>query len=596
MSDNDKTLIHPGNLEAQANGLDTKPVLAIPDVELDSVVGQGASGIVYRGRQSYLDRVVAVKVLNGPMPGAEAQFIERFRREAQILANLEHANIVACYHAGVCDDQRTYIVMEYIDGPTLKDFVDQQGPLQVSVALQILQQIAEALGYAYDHKIIHRDIKAENILLKPGEQKLAGDFPYNPKLADLGIARSVEIDPENSLTSVGVLIGTPSFMAPEQFNAPDSVDYQADIYGLGCLLYFLLTGSKPFVSTDLMQLLAKKINGDYPDVRQINPAVDHQTARLIDDMLAAETSARLNSYAELIQRCHDIGSMADTRELQKSSDHLKKALLLSLIGGVVVLVAAATFGPWKLPDETADVVAISDSGEAENSSAESPGVILQQPLVETGISPPSAQQNTSNITRVESEPAKVLLQSRVDMAFLPDPTVLISSNFQAPLESWGERSGSAAWIAEDEGSGINGLGSGEQFYRQVQPPLRLDGSMALLTEQSKEAGIRFTGADGRYVLLSLQQLGSIYLSIASGRVSLSDETQETRDPIAFIPLETQLLEQARFSIIITDELIQIEVNDRFVGSLQPGFIVRGFALVVDSSTASFRDLRLFAAR
>jgi serine/threonine protein kinase len=224
---------------------------------------------VYEGSQGYLDRRVAVKLLAQESHGSE--FTRRFQREAKILASLGHPNIVACYQAGVAPDGRCFLVMEFIDGPSLEGWIAKHGALPPATAARVCQAVASALAFAHGSGIIHRDVKPANVLLKSvAETSRDEGFPWQPMLADLGLARIAKSSPSSAkldvtpqdLTVQGTVMGSPPTMAPEQFDAPDEVDFRTDVYGLGCVLFHALTGKQAFPQGSLTSMIARKTQGD----------------------------------------------------------------------------------------------------------------------------------------------------------------------------------------------------------------------------------------------------------------------------------------------------------------------------------------------
>jgi tRNA A-37 threonylcarbamoyl transferase component Bud32 len=206
----------------------------LPQLEILELIGQGGMGAVYKARQPTLDRLVAVKVLP-PGAGRDPAFAERFNREARALARLSHPNIVAVHEIGHAGDHY-YIVMEYVDGVNLRQLL-RSGHLKPEQALRIIPQICDALQYAHEEGIVHRDVKPENILL---------DKKGRVKIADFGLAKLLGRDAENfTLTGSRQVVGTLNYMAPEQMERPLEVDHRADIYSLGVVFYEMLTGQLP---------------------------------------------------------------------------------------------------------------------------------------------------------------------------------------------------------------------------------------------------------------------------------------------------------------------------------------------------------------
>lgn len=215
-----------------------------PQLEIIELLGRGGMGAVYKARQKQLDRMVALKILP-PGIGEKPSFAERFTREARALAKLHHPKIVTLYEFGEAGGL-FYFLMEFVDGLNLRQLLDA-GNLRQEEALAIVPQICEALQFAHDQGIVHRDIKPENILL---------DRRGQVKVADFGLAKIMQVESETpgedqhppespDLSMAGKVMGTPSYMAPEQTEHPDTVDHRADIYALGVVFYQMLTGELP---------------------------------------------------------------------------------------------------------------------------------------------------------------------------------------------------------------------------------------------------------------------------------------------------------------------------------------------------------------
>lgn len=205
-----------------------------PHLEILGCLGQGGMGVVYKARQPKLNRLVALKIL-APEKGAEPKFAERFQREAQALARLNHPNIVTVYDFGDADGM-FFLLMEYVDGMTLRQWLRDER-LKPEEAIAIVPSICAALEFAHSQGIVHRDIKPENVLL---------DQQGRVKIADFGIAKLIGTGAETpALTEERCVIGTPNYMAPEQIERPERVDHRADIYSLGVVFYEMLTGELP---------------------------------------------------------------------------------------------------------------------------------------------------------------------------------------------------------------------------------------------------------------------------------------------------------------------------------------------------------------
>src|SRR5262245_47590907 len=198
--------------------------------ELEELVGVGGMSNVYRAHDRLLERMVALKLLHDRY-STDEEYVERFRREARSAARLSHPGIVTVIDRGEQDGQQ-FIVFEHVPGETLKQRIEREGPLPVDVALELALQIGRALSFAHERGLIHRDVKPQNVLLN-------GDG--RAKVTDFGIARVVDVD----ATTTGYVVGTSHYIAPEQAKG-ERADAQSDVYGLGAVLYELLSGEVPF--------------------------------------------------------------------------------------------------------------------------------------------------------------------------------------------------------------------------------------------------------------------------------------------------------------------------------------------------------------
>jgi predicted Ser/Thr protein kinase len=206
----------------------------LPDLQLLELLGRGGMGYVYRARQTKLDREVALKVV-APDEERQADFVQRFAREAKALARLSHPNIVAVYDYGQ-EDSFCWLMMEYVEGSNLRDVIGA-GKLEPGEALALVPKICEALQFAHDQGVVHRDVKPENILL---------DASGSVKIADFGLAKLTGAPAALvTLTGSQQVLGTFRYMAPEQLDRPLEVDHRADIYSLGVVFYEMLTGELP---------------------------------------------------------------------------------------------------------------------------------------------------------------------------------------------------------------------------------------------------------------------------------------------------------------------------------------------------------------
>ncbi len=262
----------------------------IPGYQMIDKLGKGSMGVVFKAKQVSVDRIVAIKILLDPL-AQNKEFIKRFEREAMIAAKLSHNNVVNAIDAGQIDGHY-YFVMEYIEGPTIKDFLDKHKVFDEKEAIRITLAIAEALKHAAQKGLIHRDIKPENVILtKEG----------SVKLADLGLARLTG-DEKWGLSEAGMAIGTPYYISPEQVRGETNIDIRADIYSLGATLYHMVTGKVPYGGETPNDVMRKHV-----DVKvQIVPP-DHLNSQLsggmgmiVETMMAKNREHRYQTPDDLI--------------------------------------------------------------------------------------------------------------------------------------------------------------------------------------------------------------------------------------------------------------------------------------------------------
>ena len=254
--------------------------------EVEQLLGQGGMARVFRGKDRVLNRTVAVKVLS-PQFASDDQFVARFRREAQAAAALNHPNIVSVYDTGDQGDVH-YIVMEYVEGRTLRDVIRQEGPILPERASEIGQAVARALSSAHEAGLVHRDIKPGNIMLtREGEVKVM----------DFGIARTSTGD---TLTQTAAVLGTASYLSPEQAQGT-TVDARSDIYSLGCVLYEMLTGRAPFTGDSPVAIAYKHVREDPVPPGRLNPDVPSSLDAVVMKAMAKNPDNRYQTADELRQ-------------------------------------------------------------------------------------------------------------------------------------------------------------------------------------------------------------------------------------------------------------------------------------------------------
>jgi len=265
-----------------------KPTEIIEGYEILNKLGEGGMGSVYLARQVGMGRLVALKVLPRRL-SRNSKFLHRFIREAQLAGKLNHVNLVQAFDVG---ESRGYyfLAMEYVEGRTARDLVDEKGPLEEGEALHLVLQIARALEAAHEFDIVHRDVKPDNILVRSDGVA---------KLSDLGLAR--EAGDDSSLTQSGVAVGTAHYISPEQARGRKDVDIRADIYSLGATLYHLLASRTPYDGDTAAVVMTKHLTERVKPIREVNPKVSKNCARLIEKMMAKDREQRYANPAELLR-------------------------------------------------------------------------------------------------------------------------------------------------------------------------------------------------------------------------------------------------------------------------------------------------------
>jgi serine/threonine-protein kinase len=262
--------------------------------ELEELVGSGGASSVFRARDRVLERTVALKVLHQRLTD-EREYLERFRREARMVAGLSHQNIVTVIDRGE-DDGTPFIVFEFVAGENLKQLVRRVGALPVDRALELAIQIARGLAFAHANGYVHRDVKPQNVLLNGDGQA---------KVTDFGIARSLEV--KGGVTQTGTVLGTSDYIAPEQAQGRP-VGEHTDVYSLGVVLYELLTGELPFSGDNFVAVAMRHINEPPPSACAKRPDVPPRVDAAIQRALAKNAADRFSTMAEFgreLEACLD---------------------------------------------------------------------------------------------------------------------------------------------------------------------------------------------------------------------------------------------------------------------------------------------------
>jgi len=313
--------------------------------EIENEIGHGGMATVYLARDVKHNRQVAVKVLRPDLAAALGP--ERFLREIEIAANLTHPHILPLHDSGEADGF-LYYVMPYIKGDTLRERIEKEGELPISEAVRIIREVVDALAFAHAQGVVHRDIKPDNIMLS-GRHAMVMDF---------GIAKAVsEATGRNQLTTAGVALGTPTYMAPEQATADPHVDHRADIYAVGIMAYELLAGRTPFQGASPQAVLAAHVTEEPDPVSKHRDQVSQELEAVVMKCLAKRPADRWQSADEILQRVEMMTTSSGgltptaTRPVPALAAGRPRRVVWMALGAVAAVAVLAVFGARMMRDE-----------------------------------------------------------------------------------------------------------------------------------------------------------------------------------------------------------------------------------------------------
>jgi serine/threonine protein kinase len=283
-----------------------KDIKFVGNYKILDIIGKGGMAKIYTAIQMPLNRVVVVKELS---KSSNSEFRRRFKNEALITASLQHPNIVSVYDYFAIG-QTSYLVMQYIDGFSLADIIENEAPLHPVVAAIIAREICLAINHAHQNNVIHRDIKPTNVLISRDGKLMISDF---------GVAKD---EKARDLTSVGTLIGTPCYMSPEQALGR-RLSAQSDIYSLGIVLYEILTGKKPFWGDTAEEITTKIARGKYKSPLLADPHHSYRLARIINKALRKNLNRR---YSTVARMASDLEHYVGWRNLARSEQLLSQLI------------------------------------------------------------------------------------------------------------------------------------------------------------------------------------------------------------------------------------------------------------------------------
>jgi serine/threonine protein kinase len=263
---------------------------------IDERLNEGGMGTVYRGTHVLMDKTVAIKVLRQSL-AADEKIVARFSREARAASRISHPHALSVTDFGEAQNGVVFLVMEFLNGRTLKDLIRSEGPMPLTRVVEIIRQVGAALDAAHEQGVVHRDLKSENIML------LATNGPDYAKVLDFGIAKIIEHegDYDPGLTAPDLVIGTPQYMSPEQCSQAPDIDSRSDIYSLGVIIYEMLVGHVPFSGPSPTAIMMKHLQDPAPSVLDERNDVPAAVARVISHAMAKRPGERYQTVGELVE-------------------------------------------------------------------------------------------------------------------------------------------------------------------------------------------------------------------------------------------------------------------------------------------------------
>ena len=444
------------------------PLDVVPGYRIDGLIGQGGVGVVFKATQLRMDRDVAIKTINQSTVNNKTA-IKRFEREAQIVGNLRHPNIVSAFDFGL-HNEKLYLVMEFVEGIDGERFLEQEVQLQELQAWHVALQICHALDYANQKGIIHRDIKPGNLILTqpPSGTQLPPNVPF-VKIADFGLARFKDNPSDSSITIDHGISGTPFYMSPEQVTGQD-IDHFSDIYALGVTLWHMIAGYPPINGSDPFAVITAKMKSEDDWLEQRPKEISAVGFELLKKMCRHKREDRLSDYSALVVEIKSVISELTNQSLSQTTDFVSSDKKFSAKTDVTLVEEFEGFAA----DQKA-VATSTDNSTSRNSLSVSTTLDAQGAAL-TGGAP-----RRGNRTRV-----------------LALSLILLATACMAGLYAW---SANAGW-------GANGSGRNAKIEPQVRlkepagfPVILFDGSH--IDPRGQTPGSRWesaTGAEGGLVL------------------------------------------------------------------------------------------------
>ncbi|MGZ8847683.1 MAG: serine/threonine protein kinase [Pyrinomonadaceae bacterium] len=270
---------------------------------VEELIKRGGMGAVYRGKHILMDKRVAIKVLH-PSLAVDDHVVARFSREAKAASRISHPHAVSVTDFGEAENGVVFLVMEYLDGRTLKDFIKSKGPMPIDQVSEILRQVAGALDAAHEQGVVHRDLKSDNIMISDTK---GGEWA---KVLDFGIAKIQQ--PEGvrdvDITAANLVIGTPQYMSPEQCSQSGPIDARSDVYSLGIIVYEMFVGRVPFTGESPTVIMMKQVQDEPPSILEARPDLPPEVGKILARTLAKQPDDRFQTAGELSKALADVAT------------------------------------------------------------------------------------------------------------------------------------------------------------------------------------------------------------------------------------------------------------------------------------------------
>lgn len=578
-SDNEKTFSCDWIAEISSE----KNYPQIPEIEIKKKIGQGGMGVVYMGRQIYLDRIVAVKVISLNQCTNVENFLSRFKREAKLLASLSHPNIVSCHHAGWLPDGKCYLVMEFIEGMDLEKYIQKNGVLTENQAIGVLKSLAMALDHAYTMEIIHRDIKPENILLQPYDirkssiDKVSEDFPYNVKLVDMGLAKINSMKEEAQVTKEGQIMGTPAYMAPEQFESINTLDYRGDIYSLGCVLYYMLTGKNAFPQNGIHAIFLQKLENNIPEIKQFRANLSPGLSQMIYSMIQKNREDRPQSYQEILSFCTQfenelkapctIANPIALPDLPSTHNHKKTLVVMIIFVFLGIISVAGLYWLFNMPDNrTSSIVSMPKIDP-----------VPQEPEEKKIISPKQSEI-----------PEKITAAIRPTSWKTPN-SLFSDTKYEQRMEEWKIEENQTGWSASEEGIGVFGFGTGYAERKIDKSPWQIEGTILPVSVDSREWGVHFVLNDSSEIEMNCKILKNIFVNVVE-----KDKAGQRKNLLSFTSkYNPHNPDEIFFQAVQYQNILEIMINKQHSLSIKVSFPIEQIKLSVKkSSGVYFKSLQI----